>query len=167
MSKTPYLIAEVKTISPFGYKSQTSWRDLLDIAIVHGDMISVHTDARWGGSFDLIKQTRRYTDKPILAKGVHASDQDVMQALGCGANYVLVVGRIPAQELLSRCLIEPTSLDQLSEFSTVLPLAQRIVWNSRDLSTGETRSNNEFESARTLWNGWLCQASNITRPTDV
>ena len=67
--KRPFeLIAEVKTASPFGWSSNRSWEELFDLANQYGDIISIHTDSRWGGSFDLLKQARQQTTKPILAK---------------------------------------------------------------------------------------------------
>jgi len=105
------LIAEVKTKSPFGFRSKKSWDELFRIANEHGDWLSIHTDPRWGGSFELIKKARSLTKKPILAKGIHRSDKDIKQALKLGANYVLVVGRIPKAHL-NKLLIEPENLSQ-------------------------------------------------------
>lgn len=88
------LIAEVKTQSPFGFRSALSLQELFDLANRHGDIISVHTDMRWGGSFDLLRKARKLTTKPILAKGIHETDEEIEQAFASGANFVLVVGRI-------------------------------------------------------------------------
>ncbi|MAJ97292.1 MAG: hypothetical protein CMI56_01585 [Parcubacteria group bacterium] len=46
-----------------------------------GDIISIHTDSRWGGSFELLEKARGLTDKPILAKGIHKDDADIEKAL--------------------------------------------------------------------------------------
>lgn len=89
----PIFIAEIKTQSPFGFRSKDTFVDLMDIAITHGDWISVHTNALWGGDFDAISFVRRNTNKTILAKGIHASDDDVKRAIDHGADYVLVVDR--------------------------------------------------------------------------
>jgi len=72
----PLLIAEVKTESPFGFVSEKTWRQLFDIANKHGDIISIHTDKRWGGSFDLISKAKELTKKPVLAKGIHATERN-------------------------------------------------------------------------------------------
>ena len=88
------IITEVKTQSPFGWESDKTWDELFAIANDIGDILSVHTDARWGGSFDLIRKARAMTDKPILAKGIHATDDDVQQAIDAGADFVLVVVRV-------------------------------------------------------------------------
>ena len=58
MYKNVQIIAEVKTQSPFGFRSQKSWDELFVIADSVGDMLSVHTDPRWGGSFDLIRRAK-------------------------------------------------------------------------------------------------------------
>src|SRR5580698_3732423 len=89
------LIAEVKAQSPFGYKSSKNRDELFELACRAGDIISIHTDLRWGGSFELLADARTKTDKPILAKGIHADDVLVEQAIECGADYVLIVGRFP------------------------------------------------------------------------
>lgn len=170
---TPLFIAEVKTESPFGFKSERSWNDLLDVAVEHGDMIAVHTDERWGGSFAQLyaaaERLRRIDiddRRPLLlAKGIHAHDSEVRMALNCGADLVLVVDRQPPRELAPACIWEPTY------FSTMMAgksLDQRIMWNQRDLATGEPRgSMYSFGDIRRAHLGWLAQASFIKTPDDV
>jgi indole-3-glycerol phosphate synthase len=155
------IIAEVKTHSPFGWSSPSSWDELFDLAEKAGDIISIHTDPRWHGSLNLIKKARARTTKPILAKGIHASDTEITDAIAAGADYVLVVGRFPAvhQEV---CFIEPNSLAELRN----LPADTKVVWNSRDLKTGGLKTET-FQQARQIFPGWLCQASNITTLHDV
>jgi indole-3-glycerol phosphate synthase len=155
------IIAEVKTFSPFGWRSQRSWEELFAIAHTFGDIISIHTDPRWHGSFELVKRARKLTSKPILAKGIHARDIDIKRALDAGANFVLVVGRVPAVHK-EKCLIEPNSLAELS----ALPEGVKAVWNSRDLTTGGLKPET-FHEARKLFKGWLCQASNIGGVNDI
>ncbi len=149
------LIAEVKTHSPFGWKSDKSWDELFALAHKVGDMISVHTDARWGGLLTLLRRARMRAEKPILAKGIHATDKDIADALACGANWVLMVGRIP-EAGRERCMIEPLTLSQIRE----IPAGCRVAWNSRDLATGGLKEE-RFSDARRLWGGWLAQTSNI------
>ncbi|MDO8483265.1 MAG: hypothetical protein Q7S86_05635, partial [bacterium] len=112
MHKQTEIIAEVKTQSPFGYRSERTWDELFQIADSIGNVISVHTDSRWGGSFELIKKARAMTKKPILAKGIHDNDSLVHQAVLAGADFVLVVGRIPAI-YVEKCWIEPVTLSEL------------------------------------------------------
>lgn len=161
MDKRPLLIAEVKTQSPFGWRSKLSWDELFAIANESGDMISVHTDSRWGGSFDLVKKARTLTKKPILAKGLHETEEMVEEAIRSGADYVLVVGRIPLKHR-DQCIVEPLTLQGLRD----IPPDMRAVWNSRDLSDGSQKKET-FAEARAAFSGWLCQASNIKTLADV
>ena len=161
MYKNVEIIAEVKTSSPFGWSSDKTWDELFDIANSVGDMLSIHTDPRWGGSFDLIKKAKTLTDKPILAKGIHATDDEIVQAIEAGADQVLVVGRTPLVHV-EKCLIEPYTLTELISLSD----GTRAVWNSRDLNTGGMKDE-EFSLAREKFTGWLCQASNIQTVDDI
>jgi indole-3-glycerol phosphate synthase len=160
--RTFLLIAEAKPVSPFAWRSDRTWDELFALAARVGDVVSVHTDARWGGSIDLIAKARTLTAKPILAKGIHASDDEIRAALAAGADFALVVGRLPAADLLPRCLVEPNSVAELGR----LPAGTAAVWNSRDLSTGGPKAET-FAEARAAWGGWLCQASNLKTPADV
>lgn len=172
MYKTTQIIAEVKTQSPFGFRSEKSWDELFQIADEFGDMISIHTDPRWGGSFDLVRKAKELTKKsgrnrPILAKGIHATDDLIEQALDAGADYVLVVGRVPATSVgskiqLDRCMIEPNTIAELMK----LPAGVRAVWNARDLTTGQAKKET-FVRARTAFSGWLCQASFVKSVEDI
>lgn len=155
------IIAEVKTHSPFGWKSDKSWDELFEIANQISDIISIHTDSQWNGSFDLIRKAKSLTPKPILAKGIHATDEEVHKAVEAGADYVLVVGRIP-KVFPEKCLIEPKSLAELK----TIPKNFKVVWNSRDLETGG-RKKETFSEARDLWKGWLYQASFIKTKDDI
>ncbi len=161
MYKSTQIIAEVKTQSPFGFKSEKSWDELFTVANEVGDIISIHTDPRWGGSFELIRKAKLLTKKPILAKGIHATDGEIKQAVESGADYVLVVGRIPAIHL-DKCLIEPLTLNELKTISENL----KVVWNSRNLSDGNIKKET-FEEARKTFKGWMCQASNIKTLQDI
>lgn len=155
------IIAEVKTRSPFGWTSEKSWEELFAIANDIGDMLSIHTDARWGGSFDLIRKAKARTTKPILAKGIHATDEDIQKAIDAGADYVLVVGRIPDIHR-DKVLVEPLTLSELA----TIPPTMKAVWNSRDLADGSLKKET-FSDARNIFPGWLCQASNIRSALDV
>ena len=155
------IVAEVKTHSPFGWVSSYSWDELFEMANSVGDIISIHTDPRWHGSFDLVKKARSLTDKPILAKGIHANDDDIEKALTAGADYVLVVGRVPEIHQ-DRLWIEPNTLEELK----ALPKHLKAVWNARDLSNGKAKDAT-FTEARAVFDGWLCQASFITHKEDI
>ena len=156
------IIAEVKIKSPFGFRSNRTWEELFQIANKIGDIISIHTDPKFGGSFNLVKKAKNLTSKPILAKGLHADNKDIIRALEAGADYVLIVGRVPEVHI-ERCFIEPLNLNDLCK----IPLSNlRVVWNSRDLSTGKPKPET-FEQARKIWKGWLCQASYIRNLNDI
>lgn len=155
------IIAEVKTHSPYGFVSGKGWDELFQVADSIGDIISIHTDSRWHGSNDLISKAKSLTSKPILAKGIHESDEDVKQAINSGADFVLVVGRMP-EVYIDKCFIEPLTLDELKH----LPSHVKVVWNSRDLKTGALKKET-FEEARTIFPAWLCQASNIQTKEDI
>jgi len=155
------LIAEVKTDSPFGFKSTKSWDELFSVAEKVGDIISIHTDPRWHGSFDLITKAKKLTTKSILAKGIHATDDLIEQAISAGADYVLVVGRIPTIHV-EKCIVEPLTLEELNS----VPHDMKALWNSRDLNTGGLKGES-FADARKIFSGWLCQASNIKNIHDV
>lgn len=155
------IVAEVKMKSPFGFISKSSWEEQFKLAEEIGDIISVHTDSRWGGSLDEIRKVRTLTKKPILAKGIHETDEMIDAAVKAGADYVLVVGRIPAVHK-DICWIEPTSLAQLK----TIPESFKVVWNARDIKTGKPKTET-FEQARDMWQGWLCQASFIRSIDEV
>lgn len=161
MYKNIEIIAEVKTESPFGYKSDRTWEELFEIASDIGDIISIHTDPRWGGSFELLSKARDLTQKPILAKGIHKTEDEIKRALDAGADWVLVVGRIPKVHT-EKCLIEPLNLAELQ----TIPPNLRAVWNARDLSNGKEKSKT-FVEARKVFKGWLCQASHILTTEDI
>ena len=161
MYKNIEIIAEVKTQSPFGYKSEKTWDELFQVAEKIGDIISIHTDPRWGGSFDLLERARTLTKKPILAKGVHNTDEEIKKAIHLGADWVLAVGRIP-EAYTEKCMIEPPTLEELKG----IPEYLRVVWNSRDLTDGRPKAES-FTEARKIFKGWLCQASHIKTITDL
>lgn len=157
----PVFIAEVKTKSPFGFQSQKSWGELFSIANEYGDIISIHTDSRWGGSLELLKYARKRAQKQILAKGIHTSDDDIRRAFDAGADFVLVVGRVPNMSL-ENIIIEPHSLGDLAD----IPEGTKVLWNARNLATGEPKKET-FDEARRTWRGWLCQGSFIKTPQDI
>jgi indole-3-glycerol phosphate synthase len=139
-------IAEIKTISPFGFKSNYDYEFLKQLSIENGDWISIHTDPLWGGHFvdivnvknTMLKLSKPYCDRKILAKGIHSKDSDIKRCLDNGADYVLVVGRIPPQGNLSQCLMEPSDHDQLKDLAYIdsVNRSAGLVLNRRDLITG-------------------------------
>lgn len=170
-TERPIFIAEIKTQSPFGMKSNKSFVELMEYAIEYGDWISVHDNALWGGDYEAISFVRRCTDKPILAKGLHATDDDIQRALDHGANYVLVVDRKPRYyERIKDCLFEYHSFGVAQEarkyYASPYNEQMKFVVNDRNLRTGEKRFVSELEDYIQTGN-WVCQASNIKLPCDV
>jgi hypothetical protein len=161
MHNDTLIVAEVKTQSPFGFRSQDSWEVLFVLANEVGDMLSIHTDPRWGGSFDLVRKAKNLTKKPVLAKGIHATDDDIRRAVDAGADAVLVVGRIPEIHI-DTCWLEPNSIAGLR----ALPSGSRAVWNARNLVDGGAKKES-FAEARAAFRGWLCQASFIRSVHDI
>jgi len=162
------IIAEVKTASPFPSKlseSTDTWDELFVMAEKVWDILSIHTNPRWWWDFSLIKKARWLTDKPIMAKGIHETDEQIERAIELGADYVLVVGRIPEVHN-EKVLYEVESLLQLQQFKKLLPNTAKIVWNSRHLSDGSDKIET-FEQAKAIWPWWICQASNIKDISDV
>jgi len=158
----PLIIAEVKTQTPHGsWRAKKTWDELLEIAIEIGNMVAIHTDFRWGGSFDLVRRAVRRTRKPILAKGYHGTDDLVRRAFDAGAAFTLVVGRIPCV-MPGRCLIE---VNAVREFK-ILSKGTLAAWNARWPLTGEEKTET-FEEARRAWSGFLCQASLIKTVEDI
>ncbi len=158
------VIAEIKTQSPFSsWVSPHPFEKLLDAAVEVGDIISVHTDPRWGGSFELLTEIKKAVGKkPVMAKGLHNTDALVRRAFNAGADFVLSVGRAPSV-YPAKCFVEPYSLDQLGIF----PENTLLVWNSRDVRNNGIPKTETFEQARKLWPGFLCQASFIRSIDDV
>lgn len=172
--KKPIFIAEIKTQSPFGFESLHSWDELFDMANRYGDWISVHTNPLWGGSWKLLAEARKRTKKPILAKGIHGSDESVAMAFNTGADYVLSVGRIPekvdwmrdGEFDLDKILIEPISFAQYLSWDRFNHSAlQKLVFNQRDLSNGKAKDE-DYDMWRKV-TPWLCQASRIRNINEV
>lgn len=110
---------------------------------------------------DLVRRARSMTNKLILAKGIHQTDDEVREALDAGADTVLVVGRVPNIEP-TKVYVEPATLKELWR----LPRRINAVWNARNVWTGEPKYET-FGEARVLRRGWLCQASFIRTWADV
>lgn len=166
--KKPIFVAEIKTLSPYGFKSQYSEELLTDLAITSGDYVCVHTDPRWGGGMLKLKTIKqrlinRKQDQKLVAKGIHFSDDYIKAAFDNGADYVLVVGRVPnTYEFIDKCWLEPLTPEQYNRFVEVRPDA--IVLNFRDLTTGERRAWDVEKKPKGIK---LIQASHIQHPGDV
>jgi len=155
--------AEVKTKSKYGFVAKESWMDRFHIADQIGDRIAVHVDHEFDGSRDRIVQAKSLTDKEIIAKGWHKTDDDIQRSFDAGADYIWVVGRFSMLKP-DKLLIEPLHLREIQS----IPSEYWVVWNARDLNTGKQRDKEQsFEKAREMWQGQLCQASFIKTVKDI
>lgn len=153
------VVAEVKGFSPFGYQSELDLYEQLAICEELGDVISIHTDNLWGGSWYWLKEARRLTSKPILAKGFHNTIFDVQKAFDYGADYCLTVGWWPGDP---RCWHECESLEELGKSR-----AGMAVWNSRNPRSGEKRVETIADARIYRSRLLLCQASMINKIEDI
>jgi len=156
------LIFDTKIRSPFGWDPKYSWDDRLELAIKYADIIAIQTMDGWGGYPGLITAARRETSKPILAKGFCRTDEEIVDLINLGATYVLVVGRVPANKYIDKCMLEPTCLREMEDY----PKNAKVVWNARNLLTGLPKKET-FEDALDKWQGWICQASMIKSLNEV
>jgi indole-3-glycerol phosphate synthase len=174
--KSPLFIAEIKICSPFGFKSKYPFSTLMDIAITEGDWISVHTNALWGGDMDAISFVRRNTNKPILAKGIHATEDDVKRAIDHGADYVLVVDNLLVPHALRKQVLleindpnfvnDPIIKNERIKSKSSVHRDWKYVCNSRDLRTGLPKATDDLNLYLDA-GVWVCQASGISSPEDV
>ena len=169
-------------MSMFGFKTKYLRNTLIDVALNYGDWISVHTDPRFGGSFDDIYFIRQKTDKPILAKGFHSHNDDVKKAFDLGADYVLVVDRyysnpegginynerviheisnLNGSDINWNLILNDTDDDRFYKWQP------KVVYNGRSLDSGFSKKYiGDYEEYRKKAK-WLCGASLIQKPEDV
>lgn len=164
-------IAEVKTQSPYGYKSEKSFIELLNLAENFGDWISIHIDPLWGGSLEAITLAQMVTNKPILAKGLHSSDKAARQAIEYGATFSLIYDRIPDTNNISmrRVLLEFEDIDSIHRLISGDSYSKEYMYvhNSRDLRTGQMKNPALLNEFMNLDIRYKIQASNIKSPADV
>jgi len=164
----PIFIAEIKTQSPHGFKSPYSFIELMETAIEYGDWISVHDNALWGGDYETISFVRKYTRKPILAKGLHTTEESIQRALDHGADKVLIVGdrfegNFPPDSILRE--IENKNPKNTWSGGKVW---KQIVINSRNLRTGEVVKDADKQIDVFKKEGFeVFQASNIKSRKDI
>jgi len=164
----PLVVAEIKQRSPFdGWVNPLRWREQLEICESVANVISVHTNPLWGGSWRHLEAVANTTSLPVLAKGFHDTVFDVQRALDCGADCVLTVGW-DGGPLLRHCWFEVESRDQLINADET----NWIVLNSRNPRTGEPQKNPALQPSRAIKSvdklgHHICQASNIRGPGDV
>lgn len=162
----PIFIAEIKTRSPFGFLAEKSFNELMELALDNGDWVSVHDNVLWGGDYESIAYVRKFTNQPILAKGLHATDSDIVRAIDHGASFALVVDRVPNEELWPYCLFEWSSFKEFQKHPELH--SYKHVCNSRCLRTGQTKFNAVRDLGDFIDAGvWVCQASGISRKSQI
>lgn len=165
------IVAEVKDKSPFGFKNPYSRLKQLEICEKYGDIISIHTDSRWGGSLEWLKTARQLTTKPILAKGFHSEWKDIDNILDMGIDYVLTVDQWDIrlteviEEFKQKVWFEYTNFKEL-DLKKCNSLGLTLVWNKRNPRNGEYKIET-IDDIRKTYKGKLCQASHITKPEDI
>lgn len=169
-NKKPIFIAEIKTKSMYGFESKYNRKTLIDTALRYGDWISVHTDPRFGGSFDDIYMIRRETIKPILAKGFHNHIDDINKCLDLGADYVLRVDCIPDFSRNNDAILnEVSSFKDLDNYKNPYnnKIEEKFVYNGRNLKTGIGKKYiGDYQEYRKQCK-WLCGTSLLQHPRDV
>ncbi len=162
------IIGEIKPASPYEPRFATAQEkykenfDLLHSIAPHVDILSIHTDPLWWGSYDWLREAKAIVgDKKVLAKGFHPSMPHVEECRRCGADYVLTFGWHPGQDH-QYCWHEMRK-NENSESSV-------LVFNSRNPRTGELRNNHYREIEWFNTNHpelQLVQASNIKTVDDI
>lgn len=163
------VVAEVKDKSPFGFENPYSRLKQFEICEKYGDIISIHTDSRWGGSLDWLKIAKQLTTKPILAKGFHEGSWVSHLLNYTSTDYVLTVDDNP--NLITRTQLRHEKHEKIwQEFTTLKNLenskASVTVWNKRNPLTGEYKKET-IQEVREIFKGKLCQASGIKGPEDI
>lgn len=152
------LIAEVKPKSPSQgvIFSREKVPSIVAIYNEHADAISVLCDKEFfGGGYDLLREVRSLTEKPILAKEFIIDSRQIHYTAAEGADAVLFIAAIltveelrefciTASDLGLGCIVEVHSAEEVQKTAQVynsLPLAtrQRILLgiNNRNLDTLE------------------------------
>jgi len=170
------IVGEVKPFSPYkgflnprleGMKLSEARLAILGKLLPLVDIVSIHIDEIWGGSFKWLAQAAeicRAARKPVLAKGFNPSLAHISQALNAGADYVLTVGWHPARSKNNRdkfCNVwhEPVEEEQFAKSH-----ATTLVINSRNPVTGNDLDREQIitrvASMRAL-DKRIVQASNI------
>ena len=164
----PIFIAEIKTKSPFGYQSPHTFIQLMEVAIEYGDWISVHDNALWGGDYETISFVRKYTNKPILAKGLHTTQESIQRALDHGADKVLIVGDTFEGNFSSNSILREIDNKNPKNIWSGGKVWKQIVINSRNLRTGEVAKDVDKQISAFKKEGFdVFQASNIKSRKDI
>jgi hypothetical protein len=106
-----------------------------------------------------------FNRRPVLAKGIHRTRKEVEACLTNGAKYVLTYDYYEP-DLDEFIIVEPSSFKSLLTLLPQFKSSTKMLWNSRDLHTGEAK-HILIPEIRKYWHGWLCQASKIQNTRQV
>ncbi|MDO8626929.1 MAG: indole-3-glycerol phosphate synthase TrpC [Candidatus Diapherotrites archaeon] len=144
--KSVKIIAEIKQKSP----SKGILRTNLDVAKVlkyynkYACAVSVVTDARFNGSFDLVREVRAETKLPILVKDFVLHELQLFEAKLSGADAILLLASLldnkkinefiaKGKEIGLECLVEVHSKEEMKR--VLKSKAELIGVNNRNLRT--------------------------------
>lgn len=162
-------IAHVRMQNPYGYKSNSPFRELMETAIHFGDWIGIDVDFLWGGSIDIISYVSHFTDKPIVAIGLFSTDKKIRDCVNDAASYVMTP-RIPDfNNVHSGRLLLELNNDVIRDLICRDKNAARYMYvhNTRDLRTGQMKDPALLHEFMNLDIRHKIQASNIKSPADV
>jgi len=141
------LITEIKPKSPSAgvLRTELKLSELLEQYCQYASAISVLTDAKYfGGSFDLLQEVSQKTNLPLLCKDFILDEYQCYVARSMGAEAVLLIVKILADDQLARLskLIASLGMTPVVEVQSVGETkravslgSQCILINNRDLET--------------------------------
>ncbi len=140
------IIAEIKQKSPSKgvLRTNLDTKKILKAYNKYASAISVVTDARFNGSFELIRKVRMETELPILVKDFVLQEMQLFEAKLAGADNILLIASLlgnkkinefiaKGKEIGLECLVEVHSS---AEMKKVLETKAEIIGiNNRNLKT--------------------------------
>ena len=123
LQRNPALIAEIKPKSPCGghLLEREDVPELVRLYTQHAQAISVLCDETYfGGGFDLLREVRSLTDKPLLAKEFIIDPKQINHAAKNGASAILLIANILEEGTMSHLAAHAITLglDVLLEVHT-------------------------------------------------
>ena len=152
-----------------GLPLQEQREKLLTAILPFVDIVSIHTDALWGGSYQWLEQASKEAKKhkvQVLAKGFGCSIPHIHRAYASGADFLMSVGWHPNDRYkdvdnhakirkgetdMSHVWHEPDTYTCLQHSP-----AKTVIINKRDVRYGNDRTNEDHH-------GWLDYALGTMR----
>jgi indole-3-glycerol phosphate synthase len=181
LQSRPSLIAEVKAASPSEgliVKSFDPVQIAQDYSEGGADAISVLTDQRFfQGSFEILKEIRRQTEKPLLCKDFIIDEKQVRHARSYGADLCLLIVKILTAEQLNhlKSVINDLGMKAVIEVQTAIELdtalkvsPEIILINNRNLTDFTVDMNTTQGLLDLIPDGIkIIAASGITSPAQI